>query len=110
MDTTDADLLVQTAQRQLDEHKEWLIMELSKEAVVRAGQDGFLDLIASVRELRLRVVRAAPKFVTVVYDYPDELYAYLVDPATPAHLRDSLARGHVVNPDQPASTAVREGA
>lgn len=102
---SDVDELVEKAQRQLDEHKKWLAGQ-----IYTAG--GMIDphkmmLAAQASEIKLRVAKAAGGVVSVVYDYPDELFAFLSAETTPKHLRDTLAGGHVVDPNQRTYEAKR---
>lgn len=101
---SEADDLVETAQRQLEEHKEWLAREISDVSpdVLKVGQ--MLLLATQARQIKLRVVRASTNVATVVWEYPDELFAFLRSDLASKRLRDSLAGGHVVDPDQPASS------
>lgn len=107
---SDVDDLVTAAQRQLDEHKAWLRSQIGLISVCDpyGPEDAWISRIAQVDEIRLRVARASRSVVTVVYEYPDELYTWLSSDAAPKHLRDSLAGGHVVDPNQPALTVRRE--
>ncbi len=103
-----ADDLIIKAQQQLDEHKTWLRLEIAK-----AGDDVFkIDqapvLILLVSQIRLRVAKVSGRVASVIYEYPDELVAFLRAETTPKHLRDSLAGGHVVDPSQRTFTATRE--
>jgi hypothetical protein len=106
---SDADDLVEKAQKQLEEHKKWLADELEKLPIAL----GFpwmvkYNLVNRALEIRLRVVKASTHTVTAVYDYPDELYQFLRSDVAPKHLRDSLAGGHVVDPNQPTFSVKRE--
>lgn len=110
---SDVDDLVTTAQRQLDEHKTWLRKQfgliLVHEPDYSKTVNAWRILIAQVDEIRLRVARASRSVVTVVYEYPDELYTWLSSDAAPKHMQDSLAGGHVVDPNQPTLTVRRDG-
>lgn len=105
--TNDVDELVAAAQRQLNEHKEWLASRIADvpESELKIGQ--MLLLAQQARLIGLRVVKASTRVVTVVWEYPDELYAWLNSDLAPKQLRDSLAGGHVVDPNQPAWSARR---
>lgn len=113
---SEADDLVAQAQKQLDEHKEWLVGEIRKiDPGVWLGLGlgtaaGPFMLASQAAEIKLRVVKASREVVTVIYDYPDELFAFLRSDLVPKHLRDTLAGGHVVDADQPASSARQAGA
>jgi hypothetical protein len=105
---SEAEDLVATARRQLDEHKRWLTAELLT-IPPTAGAYLVKDvLVTQARSIELRVVKAVGTTVSVVYDYPDELFRFLSSDDAPPHLRASLAGGHVVNPDRPVSTVTRE--
>lgn len=105
---SDVDDLVEKAQRQLDEHKEWLAAEIGKvEGPVSVPWSRQL-ISDQVREIKLRVARTNGRVASVVYEYPDELYAFLRSDDAPKHLRDTLSSGHVVDPNQPTFTAQRE--
>lgn len=101
--TTDADDLVTKAQKQLDEHKTWLRLEIGKIAMSTTDS---VTLMYQAGEIRLRVAKVS-QVVTVVWEYPDELIAFLRSDLAPKHLRDTLAGGHVVDPNQPAWSARR---
>jgi len=104
---SEVDDLVALAQKQLDEHSEWLAVEIGKiEGPISVPWPRQL-MIDQARAIRLRVARTTGTVASVVYEYPDELYAFLTSEAAPKHLRDSLAGGHVVSPNQPASTLRR---
>lgn len=115
---SDAEDLVAKAQQQLDEHKEWLVRQLCqvREDVPAGGEmadsSGNLtevgELVRQVYMIRLRLTQVSGKVVSVVYEYPDELYAFLSSDKTPKHLRDALAGGHVVDPGKPLTTVKRE--
>ena len=105
--TNEVDDLVAAAQKQLDEHKEWLasrIADISPD-VLKVGQ--MLLLATQARQIRLRATKVSAQVVSVVWEYPDELYAWLLSEFAPKLLRDTLVGGHVVDPNQPASSAVR---
>lgn len=102
--TTDADNLVAAGQKQLGEHMEWLATQIAWIPEADLKIDDRLLLVQQARQIALRVVRASAQTVSVVWDYPDELYAWLSSERAPKHLRDTLAGGHVVDPNQPAST------
>lgn len=102
---SDVDDLVTKAQQQLDEHKEWLASAI--DGILPPPGSSLVHrrraLADQARQITLRVVKASAQTVSVVWDYPDELYAFLRSEHAPKHLRDSLAGGHVVSPNQPAS-------
>lgn len=103
------DDLVAAAQRQLDEHKVWLAAEIYKLPVVAVSFPMHIRawLVAQADQIRLRVASAAGGRVQVVYEYPDELHAFLSHPSTPEHLRATLEGGHAVDPEKPSSTVRR---
>jgi hypothetical protein len=104
---SDVDDLVEKAQKQLDEHKEWLAAEIGKvEGPVSVPWPRQL-ISDQVREIKLRVARTNGRVVSVVYEYPDELYAFLRSEVAPQHLRDTLIGGNVVDPNKPTYTAKR---
>lgn len=99
--------LMETASKQLEEHKAWLAAEIR-------AMPADIQLIAAREMLatqagmiRLRVVQANRGVATVVYDYPDELYAFLKSDVAPKHLRDTLAGGHGVDTSTPTFTVKR---
>lgn len=103
------DELVAQAQVQLDEHKRWLAAEIREHVPALQGDDQAANLSAQAEQIQLRVARCTNRgVVSVVWDYPDELYAFLVGDAAPQHLRDSVAGGHRLDPSKPASTWKRE--
>ena len=101
------DNLVAAAQRQLDEHKTWLATEIHN-LQVNAGTPWAITLyVNQVKQIRLRVASAAGGRVQVIYEYPDELYAFLSSSDAPPQLRATLDGGHAVDPDVPSSTVKR---
>lgn len=106
--TNDADDLVCVAQKQLDEHKAWLAAEVEKAAATVPLVDPLVVLLThQVGQIRLRVAKVAGKVASVVYEYPDELYAFLRSEHAPEHLRAALAGGLVVDPNQPTLSVKR---
>lgn len=102
------DMIVSLAQQQLSEHCAWLGAEINKlgaTGAIEASEAG--ALAAACAAISLRVVSARSGFASVVYAYPDELYAFLASDRAPPHLRASVAEGQVVSPDQPAATVER---
>lgn len=108
--TAETDDLVATAQLQLEQHREWLASRISElpESAVAPGE--MLLLAVQARQIRLRVAKVSAQTATVVWDYPDELHAFLNSDRAPKDLKDTLAGGHVVNPNQPAWSVRRAGA
>ncbi len=107
---SDADDLVTKALKQLEEHKKWLANELEKLPTVVGDFPMHIKawMIAQAGQIRLRVARTDGKLVSAVYEYPDELFVFLRSEQAPKHLRDTLAGGHVVDPNQPTWSAKRE--
>lgn len=104
----DANNLMEQARRQLEEHSAWLADEIRKMPSLVAT-DGAKELLAQqASQVKLRIVRADRGTVSVVWDYPDELHAFLRSQVAPQHLRDTLAGGHDVSVEQPAFTVKRE--
>jgi hypothetical protein len=110
--TEEADDLVAQAQRQLDEHKAWLRSEIGKITVCGPDWSGpepaWRVLLEQADQIRLRVARVRGTVASVIYEYPDELVAFLRSDLAPPHLRASIAGGHVLDPNQPTFTARRE--
>lgn len=105
---SEADGLVEAAQRQLEEHKRWLAGQLYMTSLGVVPDAKKMALITQAGEIKLRVVRVSGNLASVVYEYPDELYAFLSSAEAPSHLRATLAGGHVVDPDQPTFKVTRE--
>lgn len=105
--TNEVDDLVTKVQKQLYEHMDWLAAEISNISPDVMKINETLLLVMQARQIKLRVVKASRHVMTAVYDYPDELYAFLRSDRAPKALRDSLEGGHVVDPNQPASSAAR---
>lgn len=106
-DASAADDLVVAAQQQLDEHKAWLCLEISR-IPSDVGVDGSKPVLcAQALSIGLRVARTNGRVVSLMFEYPDELYAFLISGLAPQHLRASLAGGHVVDLNKPASTLRR---
>lgn len=103
---SDVDDLVEKAQKQLEEHCAWLAREIMKVDGIE-GSNAKLILVLQARTIKLRIARAANGVASVVYEYPDELFAFLRSETAPQHLRDSLAGGQVVDPNQPTFSAKR---
>jgi len=101
---SEVDELMTKATAQLLEHQEWLVAEIEKLPSNVDTDAGKLVLVHQAKHIRLRVVRAEKGVASVVWEYPDELAAFLKHEATPKHLRDTLAGGREVSTEQPAST------
>lgn len=104
---SDVNKLMKDAEQQLVEHKAWLADEIRKIPADLGMEGGKQLLLAQVEMVRLRVVKAHAGTVSVVWEYQDELAAFLVSETTPKHLRDTLAGGHVVDTEKAASTLQR---
>lgn len=104
---SDTDTLMETALRQLDEHAAWLVAEIDKIPAEFSMAGSKALLTHQARSIKLRLVTANNNRVSVVWDYPDELIAFLRAETTPKHLRDTLAGGHFVSTEQPAFKAER---
>lgn len=108
--------LIDEARKQLDEHRAWLAAEIRKVEFGDPALDSTREPLAlQVGMIQLRAARVlgttdAPHRATlsVVYDYPDELFMFLTSDLAPAHLRATVEGGHVVSPEQPAFTVERE--
>jgi hypothetical protein len=105
---SDVNKLMTDAQKQLEEHVEWLAGEIDKLPTDVALAAAKAMLVTQAKQIRLRVVRVDQGRTSIVWDYPDELLLWLRAPGTPQHLRDTLAGGHLVSPDTPASSFRRE--
>lgn len=104
---SDANKLMAEATKQLAEHVEWLAEEIEKIPSDLGMVGAKALLVAQTSAIKLRVVRADQGDVSVVWEYPDELGAFLKSPTTPKHLRDTLAGGRIVSTEQPAFSVVR---
>ena len=99
--------LMEDAQRQLDEHKVWLANEIRAmpaDVQLIAARE---MLATQASMIKLRIVQANRGVATVIYDYPDELVAFLRSDVAPKHLRDTLAGAHVVDQNTPTFTVQR---
>lgn len=106
---SEVDDLMEMALKQLAEHVElFLVPEINKIPTDVGMAAGKALLIAQARMIKLRMVRSDKGIASVVWEYPDELGAFLKAPGTPQHLRDTLAGGHVVSTEQPAFTVVKQ--
>lgn len=104
------DELVEKAQKQLDEHRAWLVGEIDKIPTAAGSFPMHIRawMVAQAGMIRLRVAKASGKLVSVVYEYPDELFAFLGSDLAPKHLRDSVSGGHVLDPNKPSLMVERE--
>lgn len=110
--------LADKAQKQLDEHKAWLKDRIWTLMVGEMSLVMLNLLMYQVDHIRLETVRAEPNVtqlvkegehtvakptISVIYEYPDELFAFLTNDATPAELRASMVSANVDKlGDQPA--------
>lgn len=101
------DDLMSKANEQLHEHKVWLAEEISKMPANVDMVGAKVLLCEQALHIKLRVVRVVTGSVQVVYDYPDELYAFLRSDGAPKHLRESLSGGYPVSTEEPASSLRR---
>jgi hypothetical protein len=102
--------LLAAAQAQLDEHRTWLTAEIVNLAATHAtvvSQLERLTMVELVDQVHLATVKLEGQpdvhgnaLVSVVYEYPDELYAFLQRPELPESLRKTLIGGTLV-PDKP---------
>jgi hypothetical protein len=105
---SDVNKLIEDATNQLAEHAVWLAAEIQKIPADVGMAGGKALLVAQVSQIKLRMVRAdKDRGASIVWDYPDELGAYLRAESTPQHLRDTLAGGHFVDTEQPAFSVKR---
>jgi protein involved in ribonucleotide reduction len=102
---TDIEQLMTNASKQLAEHQEWLIAEIQKIPADYGFTMAKEFLVVQVGQIKLRMARARGGIASVVWEYPDELIAFLRNEHTPKHLRDTVADGHNVSTEQPAFTA-----
>lgn len=107
MSEADVNELMTQAQKQLAEHAEWLAVEIEKMPTNVDMAAGKALLCAQAQQIKLRMVRSDKGIASVVWEYPDELGAFLRSTGAPQHLRDTLTGGHIVSTEQPAFTAVR---
>ena len=98
--------LPKDAYDQLEQHKEWLRKNLRAILADATGIAIKDTLIAQVDDIRVRVALLNQAGVTIVYDYPDELGAFLKQ-QTVGELAKALAGGAVVSLDQPMTSVVR---
>jgi len=95
----DINKLMEDALVQLDEHKQWLCSRLSELEPPPPRRE---VLKAQAMEIKLQVASADKGRVTLVYEYQDELHAFLRSETTPKDLRDSLAGGYDVSAESQA--------
>ncbi len=106
---SDISKLMADALQQLEEHKAWLkeqLFTLGAEAVHH--DESIMPLIAQVDGIKLRMSRVdAMDSISILWEYPDELLAFLRSDFTPQHLRASLEGGRLVELDQPGHSVKR---
>jgi hypothetical protein len=106
---SDVNKLMSDAQQQLDEHKVWLKQQMHAWMNTQDGGEWKLDFrktIMLVDDVKLRMSRV-DEVVSILWEYPDELTAFLRSVTAPEHLRKSLEDGHVVDMNQPGFSARR---
>lgn len=96
--------LMDDARKQLDEHAAWLMNEIEQIPASLELAGGKAILVGQCAQIKLTMVRAHDGRASVVWGYPDELYAFLRHPATPKHLRDTLRGGALVSNTEQATT------
>ena len=103
----DVNELMAMAQEQLDDHKVWLadrIRAMPADVSTIAARE---LLATQAGQIRVRLASVRNGRASIVYDYPDELHAFLRSGSAPKELRDTLAEGHDIDPSQPASSFKR---
>lgn len=98
--TAEYQLLAETAQQQLNEHKVWLKQRLIEyqQDFMKPTKQAIDVLIHQVDEIKLESVFPEPNVRTIddkptlsiVYTYPDELYEFLTGDLATGEMRDSL--------------------
>lgn len=94
------------ASEQLVEHKHHL-KETYRQVVLHAAHDlpkwdrlvDGIRLAVVSRDDRIREADGRPT-ISVIYEYPDELYEYLAGSDAPSELKESLAGGLSINPGE----------
>lgn len=107
---SDVNKLMSDAQLQLEEHMGWLKKQMLDYLHTQDEGEwkiGFRGLISQVDEIRLRMSRADAGAISILWEYPDELAAWLRSDKAPEHLRKSITEGSTVDMNQPGYTAKR---
>ncbi len=107
---SDVSQLISDAQQQLDEHKVWLKRQMHDFMIAKEGGEWklqFRTLIAQVDDIKLRMSKADEGGISALWEYPDELAAWLRSPQAPEPLRKSITEGRSVDMNQPGFTATR---
>lgn len=106
----DVEKLMSDAASQLEEHKIWLKTQMQEWMHTQDGGEWKLQFrvcIEQVDNIKLRMSKAEEDNITIVWEYPDEVIAFLRDEKTPVHLRASLEGGHFIDPNAPAISATK---
>lgn len=126
--TAEAQQLVELTNAQLREHQIYLTHHINMITVVTwhayltetihgvVGKlvDQYRDtLLLQVQDIRIGSVRVEPRpdrpaLISIVYEYPDELFAFLSDARTPAVLRNTLAGGLALGDEDQALTSIEQ--
>lgn len=108
---SDITKLMTEALQQLEEHKVWLKQQMHEYLNEQPGGEwkiAFRVLIMQVEDIKLRSSRMdAPDNVSILWEYPDELLAFLRSERAPQHLRATLEGGRLVEQNQPGHSAKR---
>lgn len=108
---SDINTMMTQAQQQLDEHKVWLKQQMHEYLNAQDGGEwkiAFRVLIMQVEDIKLRASRIdAVDNVSILWEYPDELLAFLRSERAPQHLRATLEGGRLVEQDQPGHSVKR---
>lgn len=106
---SDVSVLMDNALKQLEEHKVWLKEKMHEHMNAQDSGEwklAFRVLISQVDDMKLRMSRVdSIDSISIVWEYPDELLAYLASEKAPEHLRRTLEGGRLIDPNQPASSA-----
>lgn len=102
---SDVNKLMMDAERQLSEHAEWLVIEIQN-LPIPDDTKALLCVQATMIKLRMSRVDAVDS-ISVLWEYPDELFEFLRSELAPDHLRASLEGGRLVDLNQPAQSVRR---
>ena len=109
--TNDMSKLMADALAQLEEHKVWLKQQMHE--YMNAQEAGewkiaFRILIQQVDDIKLRASRVdAADSASILWEYPDELLAFLRSARAPLHLRQSLEGGRIIDKEEPGHSVKR---